>query len=832
MAPYWLDTLIQDVQYALRSLKNQPGFTTATIFSLALGLGANIAIFTLLNAVILKYLPVERPEELRQLHYSAPESSSGSTAFSNPTWEQIREHQNIFTEVFAWGNQDNLDFTEGEAMRRANGLWVSGGFFRALGLHAAAGRLISGADDQRGCPAVTVLSYGFWQDHFGGAKSAISSLLSVRDRAFEVIGVAPRGFFGMEVGRHFDVALPLCASAIFDEEKPRLENSNMWWLNAGGRVNPALSSAQRTAGLRVLSNRIFIPPNASPDQRQYLSKMALTAIPIASGISRLRQEFGQRLQILMVVVGLVLLIACANLGSLMLARAAARDKEFAVRKALGASHTRLIRQLATECVMLSSGGALLGALLARWTTALLVRMISTTRSAVFLDLTFDTRMFVFVVAVAGLTALLFGLLPALHSTRASLNSVIKGSHSSGAGRPHFQIRRWMVGAQVGLSLVLLVTAGLLLRTFAKLVTLDAGFDRNSVLLVQADLGAAKIPADRHAATWEEIESRLGTLPGVLSAGRSLVTPISGTQFVNNSVQTDWAKPVAGWGDDNKSVVSMDFISPDYLSTLRMRLLAGRNFNGADMRSSHPVAIVNQTFARRFFPGLNPVGRTYLVGAPVAHPVEVVGLVKDYKYFSLREENRPVAFLPINQVPPWARNRQTLELRTAIPPSELISPARRAVAGVSSAIPLEFRALADQVNDSLVQERLSALLSGFFGALALILAMIGLYGTFSYSVTRRQKEFGVRMALGAQPATILTLVLYDVIAVLAGGLAAGILISLATAGLLQKMLYGLAPRDTTTMLLAVGVLSAVALLAGWVPARRAATVDPMATLRQE
>ena len=809
-----------------------PALQTVAIFSLALGLGANIAIFSLLNAVILKYLPVERPAELRQLQYRAPESSSASTAFTNPAWEQMRDHQNVFTEVFAWGNQDDLDLTEGEAMRPANGVWVSGGFFRALGLHAAAGRLISDGDDRRGCPAVTVLSYGFWQDHFGGAKSAIGSTLSVRERAFEVIGVAPRGFFGMEVGRHFDLALPVCATAIFDGEKSRLEDRNTWWLKVGGRINPTMSSAQRTAGLRVLSNRIFIPPDASPQERQYLSKMALTAIPIASGISRLRQQFGQRLQILMVVVGLVLLIACANLGSLMLARAAARDKEFAVRQALGASHTRLIRQLAMECVMLSSGGALLGALLARWTAALLVRMVSTARNAVFLDLAFDTRMLVFVVAVAGLTALFFGLLPALHSRRVSLSSVMKGSQSEGGRPSHFQLRRWIVGSQVALSLVLLVTAGLLLRTFVKLVTLDVGFDRNNVLLVQADLAVAKIPADRQAATWEEIESRLSTLPGVLSAARSLVTPISGSQFQNNSVHTDWTKMAAGWGDDNKFLVSMDFISPDYLPTLRMHLLAGRNFTGADMRSSHPIAIVDQTFARRFFPGLNPIGRAYLVGAPVAHPVEVVGLVEDYKYLSVREENRPVAFLPINQIPPYAVSRQTVELRTAIPPSELISPARRAVAGVSRAIPLKFHTLADQVNDSLVQERLSALLSGFFGGLALILAMIGLYGTFSYSVTQRQKEFGVRMALGAQPAAILALVIRDLFAVLAGGLAAGIIISLVATRLLEQLLYGLAPRDTTTIILAAGVLSAVALLAGCIPARRAARVDPMTALRQE
>jgi len=840
MVPHWLDTLTLDVHYALRTLKNSPGFAAVAILSLALGVGANVAIFSLVDAVILKYLPVERPQELMQLEYRAPDWSDKSSTFANPVWEQVRDHQDVFAAAFAWSNKDELDLTQGGTMRPANGVWVSGGFFRAMGLDAAAGRLISDSDDRRGCPAVAVLSYGFWQDHFGEAMSAIGSTLSLRSRAFEVIGVAPRGFFGMEVGEKFDLALPICATAIFDGKKPRLDDGNFLWLNVGGRIHPKMSRAELTSRLKTISPRIFIPQDASAEERQYLSKIALTAIPAASGISRLRNQFSQPLQIMMIVVGLVLLIACANLGSMTLARAVTRDKEFAVRQALGASHTRLIRQLLTECVLLSSGGALLGALLARWTAALLARSISTAQNSVFLDLSLDTRMLGFVLAGAGLTPLLFGLLPALRSTRVSLSSAMRGSQSGEAGRSlHFHVRKWIVGSQVALSLVLLVAAGLLLRSFVKLVTLDIGFDRNNVLLVQTDLRTAKIPVDRQAATYEAIESRLSALPGVLSVGCSMITPISGSLGVNNSVHTEWTKPSivfkdsAGWSeseDDSKFWVYTDSISPGYLPTLRMRLLAGRNFTRADMGSSH-VAIINQTFARRFFPGLNPIGRAYLECAPTAQPVEVVGLIEDFKYFSLREEDRATAFLPLNYLSEL-EDRDTLELRTAIPPSRLTVPVLAAVAEVNRAIPLEFHTLADQVNDSLAQERLLALLSGFFGALALILAMIGLYGTFSYLVTQRQKEFGVRMALGAEPASILALVMRDLIAVLAGGLVAGILISLAATRVLQQMLYGLAPRDATTMVLAAGVLSAVALLAGYIPARRATRVDPMTTLRQE
>jgi putative ABC transport system permease protein len=848
-----MENLFQDLRHAIRLLFRSPGFTLVAILSLALGIGANIAIFSVVDAVILKYLPVERPEELMLLEYRAPDWSDESSTFANPVWEQVRDYQDVFAAMFAWSNKDRLDLTQGGMMRPANGLWVSGGFFSALGLHPAAGRLISDSDYRRGCPAVAVLNYGFWQDHFGGAMSAIGSTLSLRSRAFEVIGVAPRGFFGMEVGEKFDLALPICAAAIFDGKKPRLDDRNFLWLNVGGRIHPEMSRAQLTSRLKAISTRIFIPQGASPEERQYLSKIALTAIPAASGISRLRHQFSQPLQILMAVVGLVLLIACANLGSLMFARALARNKEFAVRQALGASHTRLIRQLLTECVVLSSGGALLGALLARWTATLLARSISTARNSVFLDLSLDTRMLGFVLAGAGLTPLLFGLLPALRSTRVSLSSAMRGSLSGEAGRSlRFHPRKWIVGSQVALSLVLLVAAGLLLRSFVKLVTLDIGFDRNSVLLVHTDLRTPKIPVDRQAATYEEIERRLSALPGVLSVGRSMITPISDHLSWDNSVHTEWTKPSIvhkdfdGWSDaDAKFLVYENSISPGYLPTLRMRLLAGRNFTRADMGSSR-VAIVNQTFARRFFPGLNPVGRAYLEGAPTVQPVEVVGLVEDSKYFSLREENLPTAFLPLNQ--PYElgfEDRDTLELRTAIPPSRLIVPVLAAVAEVNRAIPLEFHTLADQVNDSLAQERLLALLSGFFGALALIMAMIGLYGTFTYLVTQRQKEFGMRMALGAEPASILSLVMRDLVAVLSGGLVAGILISLAATRVLQQMLFGLTPRGAgipaikppdntaiTTMFLAAGVLSAVALLAGYIPARRATRVDPISTLRQE
>jgi predicted permease len=679
-----------------------------------------------------------------------------------------------------------------------------------------------------------VLSYGFWQDHYGGAKTAIGSTLSLDSHPFEVIGVAPPGFFGLGVGGKFDVAAPICATASFDGKQPRLDRNDFCWLLVAGRINPKPSRAQRTTRLRILATRFFVPLNASPEEREALMKLTLRIVPAGTGISGLRGQFSQPLQILMAVAGIVLLIACANLASLMLARGAARHKEIAVRQALGASRTRLIRQLLTECVLLSSAGALLGVLLARWTAALLVRLISTAKNTVSLDLSPDARILGFVLATVALTSLLMGLLPALRSTRVSLNSAIRGSQSSGAGRD-WGLRglQWIVGSQVALSLVLLVAAGLLLRTFVKLVTLDIGFDRNNVLLVDANLKAANVPPDRCLTTYIEIESRLKALPGVLSVGRSTHPPMWWGSAEFGHVESDWFKLNTNL-DDLEGVVIGNFISAGYLPTLRIRLLVGRNFSSADIETSSDVAIINQTFARRFFPHLNPIGRTFRMwGMPGEKAFEVVGLIEDFKYLSLREKAHAVAFLPVNQVPtPLLQSPQTLELRTAIAPSALVAPVRAAVAGVNSAIPLEFSTAAEEVKDSLVQERSLALLSGLFGTLALVLAMIGLYGTFSYLVTQRQSEFGIRMALGATRGSILGLVMRDIIAVLAGGMVAGVLISLAATRVLQRMLFGLGPRDTTTMLLAAGVLTLVALLAGFVPAHRASKVDPMVALRYE
>ncbi len=832
----YIESFFQDVRYGLRMLAKNRGFTAVAVLTLALGIGANTAIFTLIDAVMLRMLPVPRPQELLQVLILTPHSGSeGNPVFTNAVWEQLRDRQDVFSGVFAWGEAE-FDLARGGAVHYAKGVWVSGDFFSALGLRPAAGRLITASDDRRGCPGVAVLGYGFWQDHYGGVPSAIGSTISLNRHPFEVVGVAPAGFYGMDVGSKFDVAVPICADDILEGKESRLDRRYWWWLTVVGRPKPGVSVGQLKARLGVLSPQIFssaVPQNWPPDVQKIFVKKTLLAVPAAAGLiglSNFRGQYEKPLEVLMVVVGLVLLIACANIASLMLARAAARHKEIALRQALGASRTRLIRQLLTECILLSSAGALVGILFARCGTTLLVRYISTAKNALFLDLSLDGRVLGFAAAVAVLTGILFGVLPAIRSTRVSLTSAMKGSQVLEGGRPaRLRTRQWIVASQVALSLVLLVAAGLLLRSFAKLATLDIGFDRNNVLLVHTDLKTAKVPPARQLSTDEAIENRLRALPGVASVARSVLTPISGDAW-NPSIQTDWSKGLTG--DDAAAWVN--YVSPGYFETLRMPLLAGRNFNNGDTKTAPAVAVVNQTLAGRFFPNPNPVGRVFRIdqvsGQP-GPPIEVVGIIKDSKYESLREDTHPMAFFPAAQVPAHA-DEETFELRTGIRPSALVSAVQAAVAGVNKDIPLEFHTLAEQVDDSMVQERLLALLSGFFGALALLLAMIGLYGTLSYVVTQRWTEFGVRMALGAQPRSILRLVMRDVAVVLAVGVVVGVCISLAATRLLRQMLFGLGPRDTVTMVAAVAVLSIVALVAGYLPARRATKVDPMVALRYE
>jgi len=830
----FLETLFQDIRYGLRILGRTPVITAVAILSLALGIGANTAIFSLIDAVRVRMLPVQKPEELVQIGRLGPKSGNEpSFSFTNALWEQIRGQQDVFSGSFAWGGK-RFDLANGGAVQNANGLYVSGDYFKTLGVRPAAGRLISLADDQRGCPGVAVLGYGFWQQHFGGEESAIGSTISLGHHTFPIVGVTAPGFYGLDTGWKYDVAIPICAAEIFDG-KASIENRSRWWLNIMARQKVGMTPGQLRVRLAVISSAVFggaVPQNWDAEGQKRFLKYTLATTSASTGTPYFRHQFGEPLNILMAVVGLVLLIGCANIASLMLARAAARNKEIAVRKALGATRGRLVRQLLTECILLSSAGAFLGIFFARWGNALLVQYISTLHEQVFLDLSLNARVLGFTAGIAVLAGTSFGVLPALRSTRVSLSSAMKGSQTGETeGRTRFRSGKWIVASQVALSLVLLVTAGLFLRSFVKLVTQDIGFDPHNVLLVSANLKTAKIPPERQLATYEDIEGRLRSLPSVVSAGRSEMTPVSGYIW-NNVVKVD--SPDSPKGDD--ALVYFNYVSPGYFETMRSPILAGRNFDQKDASTSTRVAIVNSTVARKFFHNENPVGKYFKVdeGDDPRKPAtlfQVVGLIKDSKYESVRETAASVAFFPISQVPEHSEE-ETFEIRSAAPMATLMTAVQESVAAVNKQIPLEFHTLSRQVDDSLVQERLLATLSGFFGSLALLLAMIGLYGALSYMVTLRRAEFGIRLALGARPKAILTLVMSDVLFVLGGGVVGGIVVSFLTVRVLQKMLFGLDAHDPATALMAIGLLSAVALFAAYVPARRAMRVDPMVALRYE
>ncbi len=499
-----VDSFARDVRYAVRVLAGAPGFTAVVVLTLALGIGANTAIFSLIDSILLRSLPVQHPEELVEV---------SDDYFTNPLWEQVRDRQDVFSGVFAWSTS-GFNLARSGVARMVKGIWVSGDFFRTLGINPAAGRLLATADDQRGCAARAVISHGFWESRYGGAASAIGSEITLNGVPFEVIGVTPAGFFGMEVGSRFEVGIPICSADLMGG-RLTLNQRSWWWLRVGGRPKPGTGTAQLETRLAQLSPQIYgavVPQNYDSESQARFRKRVLRPEPMATGLSGLRRQYQEPLHILMAVAGLVLLIACANIASLMLARAASRGKEMAMRQALGASRWRLMRQLIIESVLVSVLGALLGLGFARWGNTVLLGYLSTVHNQVFLNFSPDTRVIAFTTGIALFTGLLCGVTPAFRGTRVSVGAVIKGGQSPDRGvRGGFRL--WLVASQVALSLVLLVTAGLLLRSFWNLAGLDIGFDRNHVLLMSAALSPAKIPQEQYRATYEAIEACLARPTG-------------------------------------------------------------------------------------------------------------------------------------------------------------------------------------------------------------------------------------------------------------------------------------------------------------------------------
>src|ERR1700677_384015 len=737
----WLESAVQDLKYALRRLLKSPGFTIAAIATLALGIGANTAIFELLDAVLLHSLPVKNPQELAEVGvidmYTARGSFSGASVVTNPIWEKLREDHQDFSGIAAWTDTVFSRDSGGDA-RFANGLWVSGDFFRVLGVRAIQGRVFTAEDDRRGCGLPgAVISYGFWQQEYGGGP-ALGRKLMLNDKPVEVIGVTPASFFGVDVGRTFDVAVPVCSQP-FLNTRNRLDASTVWWLSVIGRRDPSWPVKRVAAHLGAASPAIFAatlrPDYPVESVKDYLA-MKLTAAPSAAGVSMLRETYSDPLRFLLGISGLVLLITCANLASLMLARTSAREREMAVRLAIGAGRWRLIRQGLLESLLMSRAGAVAGAVLARTLSRGLVAFLNTANNPVSLDFKQDWRLFAFLLAVSLVTCVLFGLAPALRASRTAPGAAMK---TGGPGMTASSGRLGFRGALV-VSLVLLFTALLFTESLRNLLTDDPGFQAKGVLIAWLDFTRLQIPLDRRAVFQRELLDRIRAIPGVDAAADTDIVPLSGEGWGN----TVW---IDGHDDTQRKDSNFSSVSPQYFKTLSIPMLAGRDFNDNDTIQSPRAAIVNEAFARLLGLGENPIGMRFRREATPNSPEElneIVGVVKDTKYSNIRRPAAAIAYLDGTQDKDADTSMQVL-VRSKLPMETVEAAIRRTVREVSSGISFHFVGLQDQIGQSLLAERLLATLSGFFGALAVVLAMIGLYGVMSYTVAERTSEIGIRMA---------------------------------------------------------------------------------------
>ncbi|HEU0107805.1 MAG TPA: ABC transporter permease [Vicinamibacteria bacterium] len=829
-----VDVLWQDLRYGARVLRLNPGFAAVAVLSLALGVGANSAIFQLLNAVRIRTLPVKDPSELVEVRIADRKAATGRFTgrypqLTNPLWEGIRDKAEGFSGLTAWSTS-RFDLSDGGEARYAEGLWVSGAFFETLGVRPAAGRLLTPEEDVRGCasPGV-VISHAFWQRELGGDPSAVGRSLRLDGHPFPILGVTGAGFFGVEVGRSFDVAVPLCAEPTVDGANAALDKSDWWFLAAIGRIKPGWTVARATAQLAQISPGILqatVSPRYSVgDAKTYLA-YTLAAFPAGTGVSTLRRNYEKPLWILLAMTALVLLIACANLANLMLARASAREREIAVRLAIGASRGRIVRQLMAESLLVAAFGAGAGALLARWLSASLVAFLSTEGNRLFVDLETDWRVLAFTSGLAVLTCVLFGLAPAVRATHVAPAAAMKsGGRGVTSSRERFGLRRGLVVAQMALSLVLVVGALLFVGTLRNLLTVDPGFRADDVLWASLDMRRAGFPDAQEIAIKKGIVESLGRLPGVVAAAQADILPVSGS---------GWNQTILVGGEVQKDYPNFNRVSPGYFKAMGTPLVAGRDFDERDTASSEAVAIVNETFARKYLGGRDPFRQAFQIEEPPGAPrprYQVVGVVKDTKYYNLREPFTPIAYLAAAQETQPDAFLQVV-IRTAANPAALVPAVTRSVAEVHPLIGLKFDSMKSQVRRTLQSEALMATLTGSFGILAGVIAAVGLYGVMSYLVARRRNEIGIRMALGADRRAVVKMVLRESGLLLGAGVVVGAVLAVGAARAASALLFGLSPGDPLTFVKAVASLAAVAALASYLPAERAARVDPTLALRDE
>lgn len=814
------ERLKQDVAYALVILRRSPGLAITALLSLALGIGANTAVFTVLYTVLLKPLPVPNPEQLVVLASRGPvNSKEPTTRFSYPMLEALSNDNQVLSGPFTYLS-DVLSLSNGgETPERLRGLLVSGNYFPVLGVSPERGRTFSQEDDQKGNPhAVAVISHGFWTQRFGGDPELIGRTLRLNGYPVTIIGIMGPDFYGTQVGVAPDLWAPIRLMDRLRGPGMMLDNTNATWLPAMARLNPGIQREQAQAVADTLYRRIRAGKRGKrPDDPEHL-----LLLPGSQGLSKLQEQFARPLEALIVLAGLVLLIGCANIANLLLARSTARQKEIAVRLAIGASRGRLIRQLLTESLTLAVAGGALGLLVAPLGAKLLVQALPASR---ILQVQVDWRVLLFGFAVSLLTGVVFGSAPAWQATRPDLAPTLKNETTTVlGGARRIGLRNGFLIAQVGLSVLLVVGAGLLVRTFQKLRAADTGLRSENVLQLSLSTREAGYTSAQSRSFYARLITRIQELPGVRAA--SLVdTELMGTGNQQMDIYPPGYQP-----RPHEDVFSpYRIVESGFFDTVGIARLQGRDFTPQDSEKAPKVAIVNEPMARYFFGNQNPIGRR--IGEGGRPELEIVGVVRATKYRTMRDAEPRIVYLPFSQM--GFQIARTLYVQAGGDPGTLLPSIQRIVSDLDKGVPVYgIKTLAQQIDESMAQEQLTATLSGFFGMLALALAALGLYGVMSYNIARRTREIGVRMALGSQPAEVLRLVLRETLWLTLAGILAGIIGALITTRLIASMLYGVTPNDPITLGISTTVMLATAVIAGYLPARRASRIDPMVALRYE
>jgi predicted permease len=809
----WLENFLQDVRYALRALRKSRGFTITALLTLGLGIGANAAIFGLVDAFLLRLLPVRNPHELILI----------DRGFPYATFEQLRDRSHSFSGMFAY-DESHVTMTIDGQPEYVDGDFVSGNYFDVLGVRAIAGRTLRAGDDQPGRQPAAVISYGYWDQRFARDASAIGKTIFLADTPCIIVGVTQPGFFGRSVaGKSADVTLPMSVRrgvALKDHDS----------VSVMARLQPGVSIEQAQTDVNGLYRQIRT--DASRTSQQVLRELQMKPVQLRPGIrgtSDANGAFATKLRILAGVGGVALVIACVNIANLLLARAAGRQKEIAVRLSIGASRGRLIRQLLTESAVLAAAGGGLGLLIAKGGQGLLLTVLSYGRGPIPFDLSVDSRLLTFTAAVCVITSVLFGLVPALAAARVDVGPILKGDERGAESRPlHLRTTSLLVVVQVALSLVLLIGSGLMIRSLRALHDVDFGFERESVVAAWVFPALAGYDHAREMSLYRDLQGRLKAIPGVLSTSMLRVRMLRGGWY-----RDVWPQPAEIVPEQSRKV-RCDQIGPEFFETMGIRLLRGREFSAADSETAPRVAVISEVMARKFFPDQDPIGLHLGFGGPqTSGDIQIVGVVRDVRHRV--PEDRPVesVYIPYTQSPPEGLGQMNLMVRTAASPGAVVDAMRRTVQSIDRNLPLVgVQTQAEEIDDAFGDQRSLATLLTVFGAVTLMLTAIGVYGTMAYAVGRRTRELGIRMALGAGTDRVRWMVLRQALVLVLAGVAIGIPVAVAASRLIASMLFGLTASDPVSIAGAIVGMVATAALATWIPARRATQVDPLRALRFE